>query len=155
MISDNEAKRADIIAGGSALSSYKLKEAKAIRELVKALGSLERGFVYGSLKGEVLTLFFNHPAIVSEFNMQKEQILEKMRKIYKEKGLKESIVFKSLRAAFVAKSSSKKRDTEQKREEIATGDFEIKAKDLDIKKALERIREHIRLNAMDARSDNV
>ena len=137
------------------INSYKLDEHRAINELSEALGGLKRSFLYGSLRGDVLTLYFNHPAIVGEFNMQKEQILEKMRRIYKEKSLKRSIVFRDVRADFVAKSEPIKKEEEPKNKEIATGDFEIKAKDPQIKKMLEKIREHIRLNAMDARCDDV
>ncbi len=156
MISNNETKRVDNLIGASALSSPKLKEHKAIRELSEALGVIKKSFLYGSLRGSVLTFYFNHPGAVSEFNMQKESILEKMRSIYKEKRLKDSIVFNSVNASFVAKHSfSEEKKSKSRNIEIARGEFEVQCKNPELKKIFESIKMHIRLNSVDARGDDV
>ncbi|GEM_PF-2054332 len=145
MISSAEAKRADLNSV-DILSSPKLKEARAIRELSRAFLELESRFVYGSISGEVLVLYFDHPGAVGEFEMKKSEILKRMREIYKEKGLKEVLIFRSIKAAFV-QSRKKETQKQEQRADRAKGDFEIRVENPEIRRYFERIKEYIRADA--------
>ncbi len=145
MISNNEAKRVEEQIG-SVFNHPKLKEANGIRELSKALGALERGFLYGSVRGDVLSLYFNHPIFVSEFKMQKEQIVAKMRAIYKEKKLREVLFFKEIKAVFIAKNNTQVKEEKKIEKDISSGVFDIKCKDKELQRAFERIQKQIQAN---------
>jgi len=123
----------------------KLHQSRAILKLSKALGHLERFFVYGSLRGNILFLYFSHPIGVSEFNLKKEQILEKMREIYKQNGLRSVLVFKEVQAKLVASCKEVKIDKKDSYVELATGDFDTSnIKDVNLRKAIERIKKIIK-----------
>ncbi|MDD3452579.1 hypothetical protein [Sulfurimonas sp.] len=145
-IADKVCEEHDKSLGCSALGSRKFKEHDAIRKLSAALGErMQPFFSHGSLMGDELVLYLTHPGIVSEFGMQKAQILGKMREIYKEENLKQSITFRRVRAALKPKpapATEKKESTADR----ATGDFEIFAEDEGIKRRFERIRAQIKAN---------
>jgi len=125
----------------------KLHQSKAILKLSKALGSLERFFEYGSLKGDILFIYFSHPIGVSEFNLKKEQILREMRKIYKQESLKSVLVFKEVKAKLVVGYKEEKIPKKDRFAECATGEFDIShIKNPKIKKAFERIKKLIKHN---------
>ncbi len=81
------------------LNHPKLKQHQAIDKLVDALPEpLLKGFRYGQLRGNILVLHFTHPAHLNEFRIRRDEILQRMREIYKEHRLKDVIVFKEVKA---------------------------------------------------------
>ncbi len=145
-IADKVCKDHDQSLGCSALSSPKLREHEAIRKLSAALGErMQPFFSHGSLTGDELVLYLTHPGIVSEFGMKKEEILQKMREIYKTENLKQAITFRRVRAALKPKPAPEQEKNESAADR-ATGDFEILAADEGIKRRFERIRAQIKAN---------
>lgn len=72
---------------------------QAIKLLSEALPEhLLRHFDHGEVRYKTLVLHFKHPGAVQEFGLQRDAILEKMRKIYGERKLKEKIVFEHVEA---------------------------------------------------------
>jgi inorganic pyrophosphatase/exopolyphosphatase len=134
------------------VDNRKFKEAEGIKILSEALGdSLKRMFDYGSVKGDVLTLYFVHPAGVWEFNSKKDEILKKMREIYKEKSLRELIYFKSVKAKSSLKRVIVSEDSKDNRsnfnKELANGEFDLSGvEDVQLRKILSNIRECIKRN---------
>ncbi len=132
----------------SVLNHPKLQQARDIKTLSKGLDNLQKFFVCGSLRNNVLILYFSHPIGVSEFNLRKEQILSRMRKIYAEKGLVKRLYFKAV-IAKLSQSHSKngKIIKERTYTELAHGNFDTShIKNPDIKKQFERIRATIKKN---------
>ncbi len=128
----------------TALDSHRLKEAKAVRELSVALGEkFLKFFVYGAVEGNTLVFYLNHPTMVSEFSIHKENIVAKMRNIYREKNLKEVIRFRDVKAD-IKHRAVKREDSQKKQKDRATGDFEILAKDESIRGAFEKMRRVIK-----------
>ncbi len=144
-IADKVCKDHDKSLGCSALGSPKLKEHEAIRKLSAALGEMQPFFSHGSLTGDELVLYLAHPAIVSEFGMKKEEILQKMREIYKAENLKQSITFRRVRAVLKSKPAPAQEKNEIPADR-ATGEFEILAADEGIKRRFEHIRALIKAN---------
>ncbi len=125
----------------------KLHQARAINKLSEALGDLKRFFAYGSLQGRVLFLYFSHPIGVSEFSLKKEQILERMREIYKQNELKKVIIFTDVKAKVVPVVVEKQKKENNSYNEIAKGDFDIShIKNKEIKRVFERIKANIKAN---------
>ena len=88
-------------------------EQKAIQELIKAMSeTLQKGFLYGGVRGTTLVLNFNHPGLVQEFALKKEEILEKMRVIYQEQKLRKKILFKQIQAEHEYKPTAVPEDRE-------------------------------------------
>lgn len=129
------------------LNSPKFHQANAIRELIQAMSEgMQKQFCYGELRGDVLTLWFSHPLCVSEFNLGREKILEKMRQIYKEKKLGSSLRFREVVARtkpYEPKPPPSPKTTCEYKEQ-STGEFEIKAKDPELVRIFENIKKIIK-----------
>lgn len=125
------------------LRHQKLQQANAIKELIYG-ANLERGFSYGSVNNDVLTLFFTHPAYTHEFAIKQNEYMQSFRKTYKEKKLKDSLYFKSV----VAKSVFREKKQEQKSvpeyKESSSGEFKILAKNEKIRSLFEDIQSIIK-----------
>lgn len=122
----------------------KLKQRQAIDKLADALPEpLLRGFRHGELRGTVLVLHFSHPAHLNEFKLRRDEILQRMREIYKEHGLRESIVFRDVRAEaqFVPQRQEQQpRTTAETYDEPAEGNFRNDIRSPELRKLFERIR---------------
>jgi len=130
----------------SALDNPKLKQATAIDILAKCLGEkLLKFFRYGIVKGDVLKIYFSHPAVLIEFRNKKQEILAKMRIVYKEENLREVLVFREVLAFSIPTVPSKPAPSTQPLfYEKATGIFVIKAKDSDLNNIFTRIQKSIK-----------
>lgn len=129
--------------GRNALTHPKLKEADAVRRLCEALeGRVKKFLVSAFIQGETLWVNLGHPGIVQEFKREKPEILDRMRRIYRDENLSEVIVFRQVRAQF--KSMKPKEEKEREEPDRAAGDFEILAKDAKLKKVFSSIRERIK-----------
>jgi len=144
-IADAKCKEADEAAGDSALNSPKLKEAEAIRKLSAALGEkMLKMFDYGAVQGDTLVCYFNHPAVLMEFDSKKSEIIERMKVIWKEEKLKQGVIkFKQIRAAVKAKPAPKRKRKEPYQDR-ATGNFDINVKDDALRRKFESIRKTIK-----------
>ncbi len=128
----------------NALHHPKLEEARAIKKLVDACG-LEKGFDFGSCKGNVLTLYFKHPSFVHEFTCKYLQMLELMRECYKKEQMRSVLYFTKVQAKHrITKAQEDKNDTKCPYKEMAKGDFEIKVKNEKIRSLFEDIREIVK-----------
>jgi len=144
MITTREMERADAALGPSALERPELERARAIRTLAAALGeAMESHLLYGRIRGDTLEWVFDHPAMVGEFAMHREEILERMRQIYREKKLKDLLVFRRVTARSEARPP-RQSPRPQSRREVATGSFEIQVNSPALRGVFERIREHIK-----------
>jgi len=122
-------------------------EQKAIQELIKAMNeTLQKGFLYGGIRGMTLVLHFKHPGLVQEFALKKEEILEKMRVIYQEKQLRKKILFKQIQAEHEYKPKPIVQDRELPFEERAKGEFENCVGDPRLSSLIEDIRKTIKNN---------
>ena len=129
----------------SVLNHPKLKQAKDIDILCNlSLGKLDKFYRYGAIRGKTLFIYFMHPIGVSEFNLKKEQILNKMREVYIRRDLKKSLVFTDVQAKLVPEHKETKVAKKDSYTEIATGDFEIRTKDEKIAKIFRRIKRIIK-----------
>ena len=129
--------------------SDKFKQVQAIKKLTNAFSpALQKGFCYGSLRNVVLTFYFSHPVHVNEFLMQKSNILEKMRKLYKDEKMAEVLRFKEVRGVVKSHAPTPapppKRDTSCKFEERSSGEFEIRAESPMVREAFEKIQKTIK-----------
>ena len=130
---------------GTALNSPKLREAQAIAKLSKALGGkLLHFYVYAAVEGEMLVFYFSHPAILMEFENQKESVIDKMRKIYKEEGMKPELLFFKKISAKVKAKAHKREVRDETEEDRATGAFEIRATDPGLAKMFRSIQRTIK-----------
>lgn len=145
MISNNECKRLDAsLPPAGALASPKLQQAHAIRKLQQALeGELGSLVLYGAIRGETLVWHFSHPAALMSWRLQKEQVIERMRRIYKEERLGSVLRFRRVDAKVVP-VTLEPAVKEERPKERATGNFAI-AEGLDprIRQSFERIAKHI------------
>lgn len=143
------------IGGATVLESSKLKEADAIRKLSKALGAKFLHFyVYGAVEGEALVMYLSHPAMVQEFKGQKEVILEEMRVIYAKEKLKGMVTFRDVRVALKPKPAPVKESKEAYRDK-ASGNFDIRCEDAQLKKIFEKIQQTIREGHDGNRADGI
>ena len=125
----------------------KLQQAKAINMLSDALGSLKRFFLYGELRGQVLLIYFSHPIGVSEFGFKREQILEQMRTIYKQNNLRETLIFRDVKAVCKVARKEPTVSKDDSYKELASGEFDTSGvQNEHIKRAFERIKQHIKAN---------
>jgi len=106
-----------------------LEEQKAIEELKKALGNLQAGYKCAGVHNGILKITFVSRAHQQEFIHKKEQILNEMRHIFKEKKLYRKITFNSVIAIYTSKpnvkQTQKRKNLELPYHERATGNFEI------------------------------
>jgi len=131
----------------------KLKEAESIRKITEAFDDrLKKFFVYGTVKGDTLFLFFNHQIGLLEFNGKKDKYLEKMRAIYKKERLKDVLFFRKVNAQLKLESG-KKIDNTKREPDVAEGDFEIKCKNPQLKKMFENIRSIIKESHLEEKDD--
>lgn len=127
----------------SALESPKLKEAEAILFLSQALGEkLLKLYSYGAIKGKDLVFYFSHPAVLNEFQMQKEQIKERMRVIFVEKKLKGVVIFKEISAKSIPKVPQKQSPSPVISDR-ASGNFEIACKSIELRRIFANIQHNI------------
>ena len=117
--------------------------------------SLRGGFVRPSLNGDTLTIFFNFPPLVREFEEARAEILEKMRTLYKERGCRSIFVFKNIRASVLYEGfkesteevAKKERESAIKREgrfsERSSGNFRNCCEDPRLRALFEEIRKSI------------
>ncbi len=124
----------------------KMKQHDAIDKLADALpDALLKGFRYGELRGQILVLHFTHPGHLNEFKIRKDEILEKMRSIYKEHGLRESIVFKDVKAEQRYQPPPKQvAEQSLEFEDRAKGDFENTQTNPVLNRIFENIRKTIK-----------
>lgn len=124
----------------------KMHTARAINQLADALpDTLARWYRYGSLQGETLTLYFSHPGALLEFRQHKEHILEEMRRIYIDQGLKQTLFFRRIDAKIKHDSPPPvTRPTPRRTTETSTGTFEVRCKDEDITQCFHQIRNIIK-----------
>ena len=96
-----------------AFLSEELERRRALSSLVldSLPESLRGGFVRPSLNGDTLTIFFNFPPLVREFEERRAEILEKMRTLYKERGCRSIFLFKNIRASVLILSNFSKRQS--------------------------------------------
>ncbi len=123
-------------------------EQVAIKELVTVMSeALQKGFIYGGIRGTTLVLHFKHPALVQEFALKKEEILSQMRLVYQEKQLRKKIVFTQIQAEheYVPRPVLKPRELPF--EERAKGEFENCVGDAKLSSLIEDIRNTIKNNA--------
>ena len=143
-IADKVCSEADACTA-SALHSPRLAQADAIRKLGNALGEkLQQFLLYGAIEGETLVFYFYHPAVLMEFERDKESILARMRTIYKEEGMSPSLILFRRISAKSKPRAPKKEAAEEKHHERAEGTFEIKCNDPTLAAKFRQIREHIR-----------
>lgn len=143
-IADNLCKNTDNAIGCSALGSHKLKEHDAIRKLSAALGERLLGmYDHGAIKGGTLVFFFRHPAALGEFGQNREQIRARMAEIWKKEGLKDILTFSQFRAEVRHKAPQKEADAIQHQDK-ASGDFEIKCRDPQLRIKFEQIQKNIK-----------
>lgn len=122
-------------------------EQKAIQELIKAMSeTLQKGFLYGGVRGTTLVLHFKHPGLVQEFALKKEEILEKMRVIYAEQKLRKKIVFKQIQAEHEYKPRPVDEDRSLPFAERAKGEFENCISDAKLNALVEDIRKTVKNN---------
>jgi len=104
-----------------------LKEQQAIKELKLALGNLQAGFKHAGVHNDILKLTFVSKMHQQEFLTNKDEILKKMRQIYKDKNLKDKISFTSVIALYSSKPALKQTSKSKKLElpfdERSTGNF--------------------------------
>lgn len=130
----------------------KMKQHDAIDKLADALPEpLLKGFRYGELRGTVLVLHFTHPGHLNEFRIRKDEILEKMRVIYKEQELKGVISFKDVKAEQRYQPPPKEQSEQSLEfEDRSWGDFE----NTQTNPELHRIFESIRTKIKERRDDH-
>ncbi len=102
---------------------------------------------------EVCIILFNHPLALQEWKREEKQTLEKMRVLYKQRGLKDIVVFSKVlsKVSFKPTLSEREEQKEQTYKERATGEFKIKAKDENLKACFESIKELIKHNRLKER----
>ena len=109
----------------SVLNHPKLQQAKDIDILCNlSLGRLDKFYSYGAIRGKTLFIYFTHSIGASEFNLRKEQILAKMREVYKKRGLKRSLIFTDVQAKVVPGRKESKVEKKDSFVELAKGDFD-------------------------------
>jgi len=125
----------------------RLRRHDAIDKLADALPeAMRRGYRFGELRGSILVLHFTHPAYLNEFKIKKQEILERMRKIYGENKMQQVIKFTDVKAEQRYQPPPK---PEQQRESLdfddrAKGDFENPVTHPGLHASLERIRKIIK-----------
>jgi len=146
-IANKVCEETDRMIGDSALHSPKLAQAQAIRKLSQALPQkLQQFLLYGAIEGETLVFYFFHSAVLMEFERDREAILARMRTIYKEEGMRPSLIlFRRIGAKSKPRAPIKKSEQE-KTPERAEGSFEIQCSDPVLRAKFGQIREHIRKN---------
>lgn len=126
----------------------KMLEHTAIKKLTNAFSKpLQQNFCYGSITDDKrLIFYFKHPLHVNEFNMQKDDIKQKMREIYKQERLMGLIFFKDIdaRSKFDMSPKTKNTDISLKYDERSKGVFTNNAKSKTLFEAFEMIREAIK-----------
>lgn len=137
-----------------------LEKRKALKALVfdsidERLKNLIARIDLKSIGGkEVCIILFNHPLALQEWKREEKQTLEKMRVLYKQRGLKDIVVFSKVLSKVSFKPTPKSEREEQKEQtykERATGEFKIKAKDENLKACFESIKELIKHNRLKER----
>ncbi len=137
-----------------------LEKRKALKALVfdsidERLKNLIARIDLKSIGGkEVCIILFNHPLALQEWKREEKQTLEKMRVLYKQRGLKDIVVFSKVLSKVSFKPTPKSEREEQKEQtykERATGEFKIKATDESLKACFESIKELIKHNRLKER----
>lgn len=136
-----------------------LEKRKALKSLVfdsidERLKNLIARIDLKSIGGkEVCIILFNHPLALQEWKREEKQTLEKMRVLYKQRGLKDIVVFSKVlsKVSFKPTPSEKEEHKEQTYKERATGEFKIKATDENLKACFESIKELIKHNRLKER----
>lgn len=102
---------------------------------------------------QVCVIVFNHPLALQEWRAQEKKTLLKMRELYKQRGLKDVVVFCKVlsKVSFKPTSSEVEKQKEQTYKERATGEFKIKATDENLKACFESIKELIKHNRLKER----
>ncbi|PZT47245.1 hypothetical protein B6S12_10090 [Helicobacter valdiviensis] len=95
---------------------------------------------------KVCVIVFNHQVGLNEFKYKEEQILNKMRILYKERNLKDWLSFSKVLAEVSFKPTLKetKKQEKQTYKERATGNFEIKCKNTELAEYFKRIQNIIK-----------
>lgn len=134
----------------------KIKQQQAIKELIEALSEPMRNALdYGEVQHKTLILHFKHPAMVQEFGMQREAILQKMREIYRNNSLREKIVFERVEAK--AKFTVPQKQPIDKNlpfDEQAKGEFENNIADPRMHAMFEKIRSKIKERRNDTKAES-
>lgn len=136
-----------------------LEKRKALKALVfdsidERLKNLIARIDLKSIGGkEVCVIVFNHPLALQEWKREEKQTLEKMRALYKQRGLKDIVVFSKVlsKVSFKPTLSEVEEQKEQTYKERATGEFKIKATDENLKACFESIKELIKHNRLKER----
>ncbi len=129
--------------------SRKLEQYELLRDFINdslplALAPL---FVRARISGETLHIDFSHPAAKKEFEGKREDILKEMRRIYKERSLKEHFRFSSVKASmeFVPLQKEEVTPKEYRFPERSDGQFDISdVQDQEIRQKLEEIKKIIK-----------
>ncbi len=121
----------------------KFQQAEAIKKLVSVCSdSLKKGFEFGSIGDDnTLILFFSHPAYTHEFCLKHDEIIPKMREIYKKERLAGVLYFKRVVAKNTPKYKPKitKSNQDNKYAEKSTGNFKIGCKNERLRSLFEDI----------------
>jgi len=127
-------------------SHPKTLQHQAIDKLADALpDALRRGYRFGELRGSILVLHFTHPAHLNEFKIKKQEILQRMRKIYGENKMQQVIKFTDVKAEQRYQPPPKPEQTKSMDfEDRAKGDFENPVTHPGLHASLERIRKIIK-----------
>lgn len=131
----------DASVGASALQSPKLKQHNAIRLLSAALGEqLLKFYDFGAVKGDTLIFYFKHQAIVPEFDRQKSDIMQRMRDIWTENEMKNTVVKFRQISAEVKHGRPEREEPKEVEPDTARGEFQIHVDDPELRKRFEKIR---------------
>lgn len=97
---------------------------------------------------EVCVIVFSHPLALQEWKMEKARTLEKMRELYKQRGLKKMLVFYQVLVEVVFSYSPNKEIKESKQiyKERSSGEFEIKVQDTTLRSIFKSIQAAIKQN---------
>lgn len=127
----------------------KMQKQRAIKVLMGVCSeSIRRGFEFGRVgEDKVLRLFFTHPACLQEFNFNKDEILVKMREVYKSQKLMGAIFFNKVEGKIATKikvNQKKQENINCKYVEKSTAQFQNKATNERLRRIFEDIREIIK-----------
>ncbi|MDE5602624.1 MAG: hypothetical protein K2I71_01715 [Helicobacter sp.] len=97
---------------------------------------------------EVCVIVFNHPLALQEWKREQSPTIKKMRELYKQRNLKDLLVFHRVlvEVSYKPQNVKKEKESLQTYKEQSSGDFAITAKDKEIKACFEAIKAAIKAN---------
>ena len=145
-ISNAVLKQGDEALGSNALASPKMEQHKMINLLATCMSKrVFKFYLYGSLQKEVLTFYFSHNAIAMEFMKEYKEFRKKIIPLYKKHKMEKIILFRKMEARVENRPPPRPKEDER-RPDIAKGNFVNMAKDESIKNAFEALRKNIQEN---------